>query len=99
MESIVDPLNLECAMARVIANDGAPGVDVAAGRRSGGIERGGPGVFPEDRRHPFPGSGRRVPNAAPFVGVLRGGGGDQDGDGCGDYRDRCVAANIRRYRR
>jgi RNA-directed DNA polymerase len=27
MESIVDPLNLECAMARVIANDGAPGVD------------------------------------------------------------------------
>ena len=27
MESICDPLNLECAMARVIANDGAPGVD------------------------------------------------------------------------
>jgi len=27
MESIVDPLNLECAMARDIANDGAPGVD------------------------------------------------------------------------
>lgn len=27
MESIVDPLNLERAMARVIANDGAPGVD------------------------------------------------------------------------
>lgn len=27
MERICDPLNLECAMARVIANDGAPGVD------------------------------------------------------------------------
>ena len=27
MESIVDPVNLECAMARVIANGGAPGVD------------------------------------------------------------------------
>jgi len=27
MESICDPLNLECAMTRVIANDGAPGVD------------------------------------------------------------------------
>ena len=27
MESIVDPLNLEIAMARVIANGGAPGVD------------------------------------------------------------------------
>ena len=27
MERICEPLNLECAMARVIANDGAPGVD------------------------------------------------------------------------
>ena len=27
MERICDPLNLECAMARVIANGGAPGVD------------------------------------------------------------------------
>jgi RNA-directed DNA polymerase len=27
MESICDPMNLECAMARVIANGGAPGVD------------------------------------------------------------------------
>ena len=27
MESIVDPVNLACAMARVIANGGAPGVD------------------------------------------------------------------------
>ena len=27
MESICDPLNLEMAIARVVANDGAPGVD------------------------------------------------------------------------
>jgi hypothetical protein len=27
MERICDPLNFECAMARVIGNDGAPGVD------------------------------------------------------------------------